>query len=177
MDGATLPGGTLTAFLAMLLLRAAWHKAQALPETTGLIASYGLVPEGREALAARLVIALEVLLLLALVLPPGRSLGAAGTAALLLGYAAAMAVALRRGQRRIDCGCGGPPQVVSALTIGRNAVLALMALAVAALPAGATGVGGAALSVAGGLTLWCLYAIVEGFISNAGHIRLAADRL
>ena len=70
MDGATLPGGTLTAFLAMLLLRAAWHKAQAFPETTGLIASYGIVPEGREALAARGVIALEGLLLVALVLPP-----------------------------------------------------------------------------------------------------------
>lgn len=31
MDGAMLPGGTLTTFLAMLLLRAAWHKAQAFP--------------------------------------------------------------------------------------------------------------------------------------------------
>lgn len=176
MDGATLPGGTLTAFLAMLLLRAAWHKAQAFPETTGLIASYGIVPEGREALAARGVIALEGLLLVALVLPPVRSLGAAGTAALLLGYAAAMALVLRRGQRRIDCGCGEPPQVVSALTIARNAVLALLALTVAALPAGASSGAGAALSIAGGLTLWCLYAIVEGLLANAGHIRLAADR-
>lgn len=176
MDGATLPGGTLTTFLALLLLRAAWHKAQAFPETTGFIASYGVVPEGREVLAARMVIALELLLLVALILPPSRSFGAAGTAALLLGYAAAMALALRRGQRRIDCGCGGPPQVVSALTITRNAVLALVALTVAALPAGASGIAGAALSVAGGVTLWCLYAIVEGLLANAGHIRLAANR-
>lgn len=177
MDGMALPGGALTTFLTLLLLRAAWHKAQALPETAGSIASYRVLPAGWEDMAARAVTAVEALLLVALVLPPARSLGAAGTAVLLLGYAAAMALALWRGQRRIDCGCGGAPQVISILTIARNALLALLALLLATLPAGATSMAGAALSVAGGLTLWCLYAIVEGLLANAGHLRLAADRI
>ncbi|PZQ49912.1 MAG: hypothetical protein DI556_10695 [Rhodovulum sulfidophilum] len=176
MDGATLTGGTLTVFLAALLLRAAWHKSQAFLETTGFVADYGVAPPGREALATRAVIAAEALLLVALILPATRALGAAGTAVLLLGYAWAMAGALRRGQRRIDCGCGGAPQFVSALTIARNLVLAALALALAFLPAGGAGVAGAALAVAGGLTLWCLYAIIERLLANAGHIRLAADQ-
>jgi hypothetical protein len=176
MDGATLTGGTLTVFLAALLLRAAWHKTQAFLETTGFVADYGVVPAGREALATRLVIGAEALLLLALILPATRSLGAAGTAALMLGYAGAMASALRRGQRRIDCGCGGAPQYVSALTIARNIGLAGLALVLAVLPAGGAGIAGATLSIAGGLTLWCLYAIIERILANAGHIRLAAER-
>lgn len=176
MDAATLTGGTLTVFLAALLLRAVWHKAQGFLETAGFVADYGVVPAGREILATRVVIALEAALLLALILPATRSLGGIGTAALLLGYAAAMASALRRGQRRIDCGCGGAPQSISALTIARNMALAGIALAVAILPAGGAGIAGAALAIAGGLTLWCLFAIIERLLANAGHIRLASER-
>lgn len=177
MDAASLLAGTLTCFLAALLLRAVWHKAQAFLETTGFVAGYGIVPPGREALATRLVIATEAAVLVALVIPATRSIGAAGAALVLAGYALAMAAALRRGQRQIDCGCGGAPQFVSGLTIARNLTLAALAFLLAALPAGSTGgAAGAALAVAGGLTLWCLYAIVERLIANAGHIGLAFKR-
>jgi hypothetical protein len=177
MGAVALLAGTLTCFLAALLLRAVWHKAQSFLETTGFVAGYGIVPPGREALATRLAIAAEAVVLAALVVPATQSIGAVGAALVLAGYALVMAAALRRGQRQIDCGCGGAPQFVSGLTIARNLTLAALALLLAALPAGSTGgAAGAALAVAGGLTLWCLYAIVERLIANAGHIGLAFKR-
>lgn len=177
MDVGALASGTLTCLLAVLLLRAVWHKAGAFPETTGYLAGYGIVPSGREVAATRAVIVAEAVVLVALVLPATRVAGALGAAALLAGYAGAMAFALGRGRRRIDCGCGGAPQVVSAATVARNLVLAALALAVAILPAGGTGgAPGAALAVAGGLTLWCVYAVVDRLIANAGHIELAAGQ-
>lgn len=174
MTGASLLAGTLTAFFAALFLRAAWHKAQAFLETTGFVAAYGLLPPGREALATRALILAEAAVVAALAVPATRALGAAGAAALLLVYAGAMAAALRSGRRRIDCGCGGAPQAISTLTIARNLVLAGAAIVLALTPAaGPAGAAGAALSLAAGLTFWCLYGIVERLLANAGHIGLA----
>lgn len=53
---------------------------------------------------------------------------------LLLAYALAMAVNLRRGRRDLDCGCGGAPQPLSAWLVIRNIVLAGAALAPSLLP-------------------------------------------
>ena len=93
MDMLRLISGMLTVFLAVLLLRAAWHKAQSFLETTGFVADYGLVPPGREALVTRALIGLEAVAVALLVLPATRVAGALLAAALLAGYGAAMALA------------------------------------------------------------------------------------
>ena len=177
MDMLRLISGMLTVFLAVLLLRAAWHKAQSFLETTGFVADYGLVPPGREALVTRALIGLEALAVALLVLPATRVAGTLLAAALLAGYGAAMALALRAGKTRIDCGCGGTPQFVSGLTIGRNAVLAALALWLAALPAGPMGGAMAALvTVLAGVTLWAIYGTVEKLLANFGHILAVGPR-
>ncbi len=56
-------------------------------------------------------------------------------AGLLLGYALAMAVNLKRGRYDIDCGCGGAPQPLSIWLVLRNIVLSGAALAVSLVPA------------------------------------------
>jgi hypothetical protein len=54
---------------------------------------------------------------------------------MLLGYAAAIAVNLRRGRRDLSCGCGGPDErrTISAWMVWRNVLIAL-ALAIALQP-------------------------------------------
>lgn len=175
--GSALTGAALTAFLAAVFLRALWHKIDAFAETTGFVAGYGLVPPGREALVTRALIGAEIAVVVALVLPALRPAGALGAAVLLAGYGLAMALALRAGRDRIDCGCGGPPQFVSGLTLGRNGVLSVLALALAALPVAPLGGPGAAVvALAAGLTLWVLYGVIEKLTANAGHIRAVRPR-
>lgn len=177
MDGLRMLSGMLTVFLAALFLRAAWHKAQAFLETTGFVADYGLVPAGREALVTRVLIGLEAVTVALLALPVTRMAGAVLAAALLAGYGLAMAMALRAGKTRIDCGCGGTPQFVSVLTVARNVVLTGLALWLAALPAGPVGGAFPALvAVLAGLTLWALYGVIEKLLANFGHIMAVRPR-
>ena len=72
-------------------------------------------------------------------------------AALLLTYAVAMAWHLAHG-RVLDCGCGGAPLPLSGWLVGRNAVLAALALLVA-LPAQARPLDLADWAVAAGTML------------------------
>ena len=168
---ALLTSAMLTTFLAVLFLRAAWHKAGTFLETTGFVADYGLVPMGREALVTRGLIGAEALCVALLIAPPTRPFGALLAAALLLGYALAMGLALRAGRTRIDCGCGGTPQFVSGLTVARNGVLAALALVLVALPVSPSiGVFPALLGVLAGLTAWAIYGAAERLLANAGHI-------
>lgn len=166
-----LVSAMLTVFLAVLFLRAAWHKAQGFLETTGFVADYGVVPAGRAPALTRTLIGAEALTVATLILPVTRPFGAVLALMLLLTYAAAMVMALRAGKTRIDCGCGGAPQFVSRQTVARNLVLAGLALVLALLPAGPLGgVLPALIGTLAGLTAWALYALAERLLANAGHI-------
>ncbi len=61
----------------------------------------------------------------ALLLSPWRAVGAAGSAALLVLYAVAMAWHRAAG-RRLDCGCGGEPLPLSWALVARNGLLVLL---------------------------------------------------
>lgn len=164
---------TATTLLALIFLRAAWHKATTRLETVGVVRAYGLVSD---AWAGRLVPALaaaEALVVAALLLPATRPLGAAAAAALLLGYAAAMALAMRAGRSTIDCGCGGPPQRLSVALLVRNALLAALAVGLSTAPetpGGGAGPLTAAVGLAGGLTLWAFLGAFEAVHANARHL-------
>ena len=128
--------------LAMLLLASALHKLRDLPGFEAVLGNYDILPARAAHLVpvvARIAVALELLLAVALLVP-----GAAGWAgpatALLLGlYALAIGINLMRGRRDIDCGCLGPGAGAGARNglspwlVARN--LVLMSLAAAhALP-------------------------------------------
>ena len=161
----------VTAFLVALLSRAAWHKGQAFAETTGFAIGYALVPSRLVPVILRALIGAETLAVTLLLLPGTRAAGALLAAGLFLGYGALMMAALLRGQRQIECGCGGPPQIVSPLTIARNGALAAFALAVAALPAATVGSAGAVLALTAGLVAWAIYAVAEKLASHLPHIQ------
>jgi hypothetical protein len=129
----------------------------------------------REALVepvARLLIVAESATVLLLVLPSTAGFGAMLAMLLLGAYAAGIAVNIARGRTRIECGCGGPAQPLSAALLLRNALLAGIAAMTLVFAERSLGFSEAAAALGGGLTLWLIYAVIEQLLANAGHIRL-----
>ncbi len=162
---------TITSFLVIVLARAVWHKLERFLETVGFAQGYGLVPDAWAAPIVRALTLAEAVAILMLLIPAWRLIGAGLAAGLFAGYGAIMAAALVQGRDRIDCGCGGLPQIVSGFTLGRNAVLTALALAVAVLPAAALPRPEAAFAIAGALVLVAIYAIAERLASHLPYIR------
>lgn len=135
----------IAAGLALLLLFAAWHKASAREEFIAALRDYQLLPQVLLRPVAWLLPVIEFVLAVAWLTGVGRGMVAASTAALLLVYAWAIAVNLRRGRVHIACGCGFGGTVdddarLSWWLVARNLLLA-GASGVATLPASGRGLG------------------------------------
>ncbi len=117
--------------LALLWVVAAVHKVRGFEVFSVVLTDYRLVPARATGACAAAVIALELGLGIGLLIPATRSLALAGSALLLVAYAAAIAVNLHRGRRFIDCGCAGAAghQALSGWLVARNLLLAALALA------------------------------------------------
>lgn len=133
MDPALLLA--LRSSFALLLASAASHKLRDLPRFRAVLAAYDLLPPSSVAVTAPALAGVE--LALALLLASGllAPVAAFATAALMLAYAFALQVNVRRGRTGLDCGCAGPasPVPVGPGLVLRNLVLATAAL-VLALP-------------------------------------------
>jgi len=118
--------------LAALMLASAVHKLRDLAGFRQAVEDYRLLPASVSPAVALLVPLAEAVAGVATLFGSGSGLVAA--AALLLLYAAAIAINLRRGRRTIDCGClafGKTGQPIHAGMVLRNALLAMLGLAVA----------------------------------------------
>lgn len=166
-----LASATIAAFLVVLLARACWHKLDRYLETVGFAQGYGLVPDRWAAPIVRALTVAEAGIALALLVPGTRQPGGLAAAALFGGYGTLMAAALLQGRLRIDCGCGGAPQVVSVLTLLRNAFLTVLGLAVAVLPSATVPPREAAVAIAAALVLAATYGVAEKLTSHLPHIR------
>ncbi|MFV0292244.1 MAG: MauE/DoxX family redox-associated membrane protein [Paracoccus sp. (in: a-proteobacteria)] len=162
---------TITGFLVIVLMRAIWHKLDRFLETVGFAQGYRLVPDEWAIPIIRVLTITEIATVVALIFPVIRPMGAVLAALLFLGYGLLMAAALMRGQSRIDCGCGGIPQIVSGLTLARNALLVVLALIVAMQPVGPIRPSEAALALAAALVLAAIYAVAEKLASHLPYIR------
>lgn len=127
--------GCLRGALAVLLARAAWHKAQDLPAFRDAVAAYELLPVRLAPAAAPALLGAEAVLALLLCWPPLASAAALGTATLIGVYGSAIAANLARGRRALDCGCAGPGrrQSIAEWMLLRNALWVAVAV-LAALP-------------------------------------------
>lgn len=171
MGAGSLASVTITALLVILLARAAWHKLDRFLETVGFAQGYGLVPDAWAAPIVGALTAAEAAAILALLWPATRPLGGLLAAGLFAGYGLLMAAALRKGRTRIECGCGGAPQIVSGLTLGRNAVLAALGLTIAMLPVTTVPPAGALIAIAAALVLAAQYGVAEKLGAHLPHIR------
>lgn len=169
-----MAAAALAAFVALLLARAALHKAADPVRFEGVLADYRLAPEAALPILRGAIPLAEATCALALVLPASRSAGGLAASGLLLIYAAAMGINLARGRRDIDCGCGGAPERLGWTLVLRNLAF------VAALAPAITGMG-AALGVAGTLAAWipALFALLAfGALEQllANQARMTGDR-
>lgn len=121
---------TIAWSLAMLFAASTAHKLSALPEWSGVVRNYRVLPEPLAQAAAAALLIAGALTAAALLWPATRRIGACAAAAQLALFAAALAINLRRGRTSIDCGCFGSRlrEGISGWMVARNAVLALLAL-------------------------------------------------
>jgi len=122
-------GVLLLACLALLFASAALHKLRDLPAFTEVLRAYRVLPEGAVRLAPLVALA-EVMVAAGLSWSATRFGAGLGGAALLVAYAAAIAVNLGRGRRDLACGCGGPDDArpIAPWMVARNLILALLLL-------------------------------------------------
>jgi hypothetical protein len=135
-------GLLIVAGCALLFAAAAVHKLRSPAHFTEVFAAYAVLPAAVARAAAPLVPWVELTAAAALIWAPGRRAGIAAAIGLLLAYALAIAVNLRRGRRTLDCGCGPASHArpIAAWMVWRNLLLALAAAA-AILPWSMRGIG------------------------------------
>ena len=165
-------GHTAAACLGAVLLLGALDKLREPALFRDAVEDYALLPAALVPAFARALPLVEALAG-ALLLPGAtRALGAALGGALLVLVSAAIAINLRRGRTRIDCGCGGAAHTpLSRGLVARNAVLLLLALA-AALPAAPRATVWLDLVAAGFATLFLLglYAVANILLGQHGRL-------
>lgn len=170
-DWSSLPSATATVYTVLVFVRAAWHKLADFGALTGFVANYELLPVRWVSVFSRGIIAAELGVVFALALPEGRFLGGLLAVAMLLGYAAAMALNLARGRQRIECGCGGAPQLLGWSLIVRNVALTGVATLVLLPYESGLEMSQAVVAVASGFTLWIGFVLIEQLLANASHAR------
>jgi hypothetical protein len=147
--------------LACIFATAAAGKLRHLTVFEGVLANYRLLPGWAVAPVHVLLPLAEVAVAIGLLTAP--RLGAPGAALLLLAFAAAMAINLKRGRRDIDCGCHQSTlrQRLRWTLVGRNGVLVLLALLVAALPSAQWSPSAWLTGAGAGVALFALYSAMN----------------
>jgi hypothetical protein len=134
----------------------------------GVVANYRLLPAAAVAPVAMVMPWIELAVGLALIAGE-RRVAPALAAALLLLFAAAMAINLRRGRSHIDCGCGTSTlrQPLRRALVVRNIVLAV---AVATVPLAGGGLTSAEqlVALAAGSVLFLLYLLLNVVLALPG---------
>jgi hypothetical protein len=125
-----LPQLTIALMLAALFGASAIQKLLMGQEWLGVVRNYRLVPERISGAVATAAWCAEGLTAAALLWAPTQRAGACATAGLLIAYAAAIGINLKRGRTSIDCGCiaFGRRPGIAAWMVWRNIVLTLLAL-------------------------------------------------
>jgi len=165
---ALLPLFSLTfiVFTLLLFVRAALHKTSDFLEYQGFVADYQLVPETWVKTIALVSVAAEVSVIVLLLIEVTRPTGLVLAAALLLCYGIAMAINIHRGHTRIECGCGGTPQLLGRSLLWRNLALSVIALLpLLALPVALT-TGEIAIGMLAALFMLLLYFLFEQANAN-----------
>jgi hypothetical protein len=125
----------IVACVAILFVGGAFHKLRDLRRFDEIFAAYGVLPFLARLRLSRLVPVLEAAVALGLVFYAARIAAAGVGIALLLAYACAIAINLRRGRQDLACGCGGPDdrRPIAPWMVWRNLLIAGL-LAVVMLP-------------------------------------------
>ena len=125
-----IAGGAGRVCVGLVFLLAAAQKFSHWRILSGVVANYRLLPAGLVGPVSALLPPAEMILALLLLTGVAQYGAAMAAIALLVLFAAAMGINLRRGRAHIDCGCGQSflQQTLRWTLIARNAVLVAMLL-------------------------------------------------
>jgi hypothetical protein len=120
-------GALLAGAFALLFASAALHKLRNLEHFAEIFRAYEVLPAAT-AQFSWLVPVLELTVGAAMLASGSRAGASSAGAALLVGYACAIGVNLRRGRRDLACGCGGADErrPIAAWMVWRNLCLAAL---------------------------------------------------
>jgi uncharacterized membrane protein YphA (DoxX/SURF4 family) len=163
-------GILIVASVALLFASAGVHKLRDLRRFDEVFIAYGLMPAITGIRISRIVPILELTVAAGLAVKVSRPYAAALGIIMLSGYAAAIAVNLRRGHRDLACGCGGPDErrTIAAWMVWRN-ILVASAVATIFAPWSARQLGITdGLTIAFGLlTVALIYLCIDQLFGNA----------
>lgn len=163
---------TLAAAVSIVLFLAAGTKLRDRETFAAVVENYRVLPRALVAPFATVLPWIEIAAAITLLWSPVREFGAVAASALLVAFAAAIAVNVARGRTSIECGCGGgaEPRLSWAL-VARNLVLGAAALATLAEGPDRPFVAIDALTVAGGTAaLVALYHFTNLLLANAPRL-------
>jgi hypothetical protein len=151
--------------MALVLFAGAVVKLRDRADFALAVEAYELVPERLVPAAALMFALLELTSGLLLAAPWTRMAGAALALLVMALATAAVIVNLARGRRVLDCGCGGLSgrQPISWWLVLRNAMLALVLLAIIGLPGLPLDIVGVAV---GGLLFAVVYGTADQLLAN-----------
>jgi hypothetical protein len=163
--------------VGLLFLSAAVKKVLHWQEFCGVVTAYQLVPASGAAAMAAIAVVLESLLGAACFFDQAMPLTSIGAAAMLIAFAAAMAINLWRGRAAIDCGCFQTAlrQPLEWRLVARNLVCALMVLAAGLTPA-VPDLNVWLLALPAGAALFSLYMALNGVWALDASRRVAFGR-
>lgn len=160
--------------LVCVFLRGAAHKFFDFGWFVHTLAEYRLIPARFVSPVAAVLALVETGVAIGLVAPQSRGAAAMAGGALLLAYAAAIAVNLLRGRSRIECGCGGAGEGLSWSLVVRNGALAGLALVAAQTPIPAPFGPFEWITAAAAIaSLWLLLVSVEKLAGNLSYLTAA----
>lgn len=168
-------GLLLAAAIALLFASASAHKLRDLKRFDEIFSAYGLLSGVARLRLSWSVPALELAVAGGLLFDESRSHAATVGIVLLLTYAAAIAVNLKRGRRDLACGCGGPDErrPIAPWMVWRNILLALgLASTFAPWTARPLNLTDAVTVVFGVLTLALIYLCVDQLM---GYLQRSAQ--
>ncbi|MGZ9810804.1 MauE/DoxX family redox-associated membrane protein [Pseudoroseicyclus sp. H15] len=168
---STMLALTLGSGVALIFLRALYHKVSEFTEFTGFVADYRILPEALVRPASYGLVIAEGAVVLGTVVPGGLRYAMVLGAGLFLLYAAAIGINVSRGRTTVECGCGGAPQAVGPALLWRNGILAAVALLAAALPSGGLPALSVVAALAAGILLWVAFLMADLLLSNASLAR------
>ena len=161
----------LSSAVALIFLRAVYHKLSEFTEFTGFVTDYRLLPEALVHPASVALVVAEAAVVLGTFAPGGQPVAMTLGAGLFLLYAVGIGINVARGRTTIECGCGGAPQAVGPALLWRNGILAVAALTAAALPYGGLPVASSVAALAAGLLLGVAFLLADLLLSNASLAR------
>jgi hypothetical protein len=167
-------GLLVTATIALLFASAGVHKLRDLKRFEEIFDAYGVFTVVSRLRLSWAVPVLELAVAMGLLFDTARVYAACVGVGLLLVYAAAIGVNLKRGRRDLACGCGGPDdrKPIAPWMLGRNSAIALLLVGGACVPWASRPLGftDAVTVVCGLATLALVYLCVEQLMSYAQRV-------